>query len=166
MINTTGNPLCPCYLTRLRLPIKSFWRSDSESWTFCLSLFGSVVVGIKSNMFDILHDCNLSTFTLAKNSPVSGFLRSNQNQIYTILCCLGRPVTLSPRRPGLSSRPQQKTPIAVLGNLLLVPGGLRKLQTSLRPSQYISNRIRVETDNKHSLITSQLGNQYDFSEDV
>ena len=60
--------------------------------------------------------------------------------------------TFSSRRPGLSPRPQQKSPIAVLGNLLLVPGGLRKPQTSLGPSRYIPDRIGVHTDHKRGLI--------------
>ena len=94
---------------------------------------------------------------LTTNSPVSGFLRPSQIQIYTILCCLRHPTTLklrtlSRKRPGLSPRPQQKSPIAVLGNLLLVPGSLRKPQISVRPSRYIPNRIGVETDHKLSLI--------------
>ena len=93
------------------------------------------------------------------NSPVSGFLRPPQTQSETILCCLIRPVTLkpmilSPRRSGLCPRPQQKSPIAVLRNLLLVPGGQRKPQTNLRPSQYIPDRIGVETGHKHDLIAS------------
>ena len=96
---------------------------------------------------------------LLTNSPVSGFLRPPQTQNYTILCCLRRhatrkPRTLSPRRPGLSPRPQQKSSIAVLGNLLLVPGGLWKPQTSLRPSRHIPDMIGVETDHKRGLIAS------------
>ena len=35
---------------------------QNESQTVCLNLFGSVVVGSKSNTFDICHDCNRSTF--------------------------------------------------------------------------------------------------------
>ena len=58
-------------------------------------------------------------------------MRPPQTQMYTILCCLRRPATLKPmtlssRRPGLSLRPQQKSPIAVSVNLLLFPGGRRE----------------------------------------
>ena len=35
-----------------------------ESWTISLSLFWSIVVCIKSNMFDIFHHCDQSTFAL------------------------------------------------------------------------------------------------------
>ena len=62
-----------------------------------------------------------------------------------------KPRTLSPRRPGFSPRPQQKSPTAVLENLLLVQG---VLGTSLGPSLYIPNRIKVETDHKCGLIAS------------
>ena len=89
---------------------------------------------------------------LPTNIPVSGFLRPPQIQIYTILCCLRHPAYLNPR--NLYPRPQQKSPITVSVYQLLVPGGLRKPQTSLRPSRYIPNRIRVETDHKYGLITS------------
>ena len=64
------------------------------------------------------------------------------------------PRTLSPTKPVLSPRPQQKSPIAVLGNLLLFPGGLREPQTSLGPSLYIPDRIGVEADHKCGSIAS------------
>ena len=79
--------------------------------------------------------------SLPTNFPVSGFPWTPQTQINTIVCCLRHPATLnpwthSPRRPGLSPRPQQKSPVTVSVNRLLVPG-LRKPQSSLRPSRYI-----------------------------
>ena len=73
------------------------------------------------------------------------------------------PRTLSAMRPGLSPRPQQKSPITVSVNWLLVPGGLRKPQ---RPSQCIPDRVGVKTDHKRGLITSKSGNNLDLPEDV
>ena len=136
--------LCPCSTTRLRLPIKGFWGSDSESvWIYCGLYKYQTCLIFFTTVMDPLSP-------LPTNSPVSGFL-TPQTQIYTILCCLRhsailKPRTLSPERPGFSLRPQQKSPSAVLGNLLLVPGGLRKPHTSLGPSQYIPDRIGVETN--------------------
>ena len=76
-------------------------------------------------------------------------------------CCLRCPATLIPstlslKRPELSPRPQQTSHIDVSRNLILVLVGLRKPQTSLRPSRYFLNRIGSETNHKCGLITSIL----------
>ena len=151
--------LCPYSTTRLKLPNKHF---GGIRFRVLESLFETV--WIYCGEYEYQTCLFFTTVTdpllpLPPNSPVSFFRRPPQTQICTILCCLRRPATLKPktlssRRLGPSPRPQQKSLIAVLGNLLLVPGGLRKPQTSLRPSQYIPDRIRVETDHKLSLITS------------
>ena len=49
---------------------------------------------------------------------------------------------------------EKNSPITVSVNRLLVPRGVRKPQTSLRPSRYIPNRIGVEIDHKCGLIAS------------
>ena len=147
------------------------YRSSSPNWGTVTPLFHHKTkapdkgfLGIKFKVPDSLLSLFFTAVTtpispLPTNSPISGFLRPPQTRIYTILCCLRRPATLkprtlSPRRPGLSPRPQQKLPIAVLGNMLLVPGGMRKLQTSLRPSWYIPDKLIK----KIGLIALWLGN--------
>ena len=144
-------------------------KKNSVAW------FWGIGFGVLGSLFESVWICSgryksqtcLVFFTtvtdplspLPTNSQVSAFLRHPQTQIYTILCCLSRPATpklraLSLKMSELSPKPQQKSPIAVLRNLLLVTGGLKKPQTSLRPSRYIPYRIRIETDHKLSLIVS------------
>ena len=110
-------------------------------------------------MFDIFHDCNRSTL-----APTQKFLSirlpeaSSDPNIHNPMLSW-RPATLksrslSFRSPGLSPTHQQKSPIAVLGNLLLVQGCLRKnvtlIKTTLRGiSHGIANFFVYENDVPH-----------------
>ena len=68
-----------------------------ESWTVCLSLFGSVVVCQFQTCLIFATTVTDPRSPLATNFPVSGFMRPPETQVYTILCCLRHPVTLNPR---------------------------------------------------------------------
>ena len=62
--------------------------------------------------------------------------------------------------PDLSLTPhakekRQKSAIAVRGNLLLVPGNLRRSQTSLKPSRYVPDRIGVESYQNNRLLVRE-----------
>ena len=83
-------------------------------------------------------------------------------------------VSFSPTRSGRNPRSipdppwkrKKKSAIAVSRSLLLVPGSLRMSQVSLRPSQYVLDRIGVESYHNLHLIGSQSGNDHELSEEV
>ena len=78
-----------------------------ESWTICLSLFESVVVGINFKHFAPTY--KFSTCPLPEASSDQNLHNPMLSESLVTL----NPRTLDPRKPGLSPRPQQKSAIAV-----------------------------------------------------